>query len=107
MATYKSLENYITEKLQKAFQPKVLSVKNESFRHRVPKDSETHFKVLIVSEHFAPQTLIERHKTVMSLLSEEIKGSIHALSLRLMTISEYKESYVDLTTPNCHKKESM
>ena len=103
--TYKSLKSHITEKLQKAFQPEVLSIKNESFRHKAPEDSETHFKVLIVSKYFAQQTPIERHKAVMSLLSEEMKGPIHALSLQLMTISEYKESYVELNTPNCHKKE--
>lgn len=100
MTVYKSL---ITEKLKKAFQAEVLSVENESFRHNVPLGSETHFKVLIVSECFISQAPIERQRSVMNLLSEEMKGPIHALSLRLMTPSEYKESRFQFHTPNCHK----
>ena len=107
MTIHKLLETQITRKLKKAFQPEILSVENESFRHKVPPGSETHFKILIVSEYFASQTLIERHKFVMNLLSEEIKNPIHALSLRLMTTSEYKESHFEFNTPDCHKKKSV
>ena len=104
MTVYKSL---ITEKLKKAFQTEVLSVENESFRHKVPLGSETHFKVLLVSECFTLQTPIERHRSVMSLLSEEMEGPIHALSLRLMTPSEYKESHFKFHSPACFKIKSI
>ena len=38
--------------LEDAFQPSLLSVENESHRHNVPADSETHFKVVHVAERF-------------------------------------------------------
>jgi len=42
----KPVEKAITSKLNAAFQPEVLIVENESYKHCVPKDSETHFKVI-------------------------------------------------------------
>ncbi len=102
-----SIKLHITKKLKKAFQPEVLLVENESFRHKVPLGSETHFKVLIVSECFTSQTPIERQRSIMDLLSDEMKGSIHALSLRAMTISEYKTSNLKLHTPACYKVKSI
>ena len=102
-----SIKSHITEKLQKAFQPEILLVENESFRHKVPLGSETHFKILIVSECFALQTPIERQRSIMDLLSKEMKGPIHALSLRAMTISEYKASHFKFHTPPCHKVKSI
>ena len=102
-----SLKSHIIEKLEKAFQPEILQVENESFRHKVPLGSETHFKVLIVSECFASQTPIERQRSIMDLLTEEMKDSIHALSLRAMSISEYKISHSKFHTPPCHKAKSI
>ena len=39
-----TVQSEITAALEAAFQPRELSVENESFRHSVPPDSETHFK---------------------------------------------------------------
>ena len=102
-----SIKSFITEKLKKAFQPEILLIENESFRHKVPLGSETHFRVLIVSESFASQTPIERQRAIMGLLNEEMKGPIHSLSLRAMTISEYKASDFKFHTPACHKVKSV
>ena len=41
-----------------------LKIINESFMHNVPKDSESHFKVIIVSDDFKNLSLINRHKLV-------------------------------------------
>ena len=103
----RSVKSVIAEKLKKALQPEVLLVENESFRHKVPVGSETHFKVLIVSECFESQTPIERQRYIMNLLSEDMKGSIHALSLRALTLSEYKASDSKFYTPACHKVKSI
>jgi len=47
------VEIQITDKLKKAFQPLThLQVLNESYMHNVPKGSETHFKVVVVSNTF-------------------------------------------------------
>lgn len=55
----KCVENCIRAKLQKRFNPKVLQLVNESYMHNVPKDSETHFKVVIVSDEFEGMPLIK------------------------------------------------
>ena len=44
------MQRTIESKLTDKFQPAVLQVVNESFKHNVPKDAETHFSVLVVSD---------------------------------------------------------
>jgi BolA protein len=41
--------------LNHAFEPLHLEVINESNRHHVPPNSETHFKVVVVSDKFSDQ----------------------------------------------------
>ncbi|KAL6424195.1 hypothetical protein ACFW04_009806 [Cataglyphis niger] len=55
----KPIENSIKKKLETTLRPLYCNVINESYMHNVPKDSETHFKVVIVSEKFNKQPLIE------------------------------------------------
>lgn len=101
---HKPVETQIIQKLQKAFEPEVLSVKNESPRHNVPPGAESHFAVLLVSDCFVHQTRVQRHRNVMDVLKLELKTAIHALSLRLMTSSEYKEMGQGDGSPPCQKK---
>ena len=42
-----SIENSIKKLLIDAFSPSILSINNESYMHNVPKDSESHFKVVL------------------------------------------------------------
>lgn len=51
-AASKCIESCIRIKLQNRFNPKVLQLINESYMHNVPKDAETHFKVIIVADEF-------------------------------------------------------
>lgn len=86
------LATIIREKLQ-ALNPLKLEIINESNRHRghMEEDSdESHFSILIVSEMFDNLSLLERHRKVKSLLSDELKNKIHALSLKTLTEEEYK-----------------
>ena len=53
---------------------------------------EDHWKATIVSEAFAGQNLIARHRLVMSALAEELKGPIHALTLDVKTPAEIADS---------------
>jgi hypothetical protein len=46
----KSRQERIIEILNKNFNPTYLDVMNESYRHNVPKNSETHFKILLVNK---------------------------------------------------------
>ena len=89
----------IYSKLQGHFVPSVLEVMNESHMHNVPKGSETHFKVVIVSEKFEGRALIARHREVNSLLGDELKSGVHALSIVAKTPSQWTGNVVK--SPTC------
>ena len=90
----------ITEKLQ-ALSPEHLEVINESHMHNVPEGSESHFKVVIVSDDFKDKMLIARHRLVNKALEEELNGSIHALALHTMTIQEWFDKGGAPDSPPC------
>ena len=71
----------IVKKLQDQFNPKHLEIINESHMHSVPKDSETHFKVIVISEFFNKMSLLERHRAVQEVLKDELSSGVHALSI--------------------------
>lgn len=79
----------INDILVDALKPVYLDVINESDQHNVPKGSESHFKVVIVSDDFNGETLIKRHRSVNKLMAELLAGSIHALSLHTHTPEEW------------------
>jgi BolA-like protein 1 len=88
------LEQTIRDKLTAAFEPVVhLDVINESHMHNVPKNSETHFKVVVVSSDFDGMTIIQRHRKVNSVLADELQkeGGIHALSIVAKTPAQWNE----------------
>eukprot|EP01064_Diplonema_japonicum_P005967 TRINITY_DN13942_c0_g1_i1.p1 TRINITY_DN13942_c0_g1~~TRINITY_DN13942_c0_g1_i1.p1 ORF type:complete len:127 (+),score=4.77 TRINITY_DN13942_c0_g1_i1:34-414(+) len=75
----------IETKLSEKFSPISLQVINESHMHSVPKNSETHFKVIVVSEAFEGVKLVQRHRMVNDLLTDELAGPVHALSISAKT----------------------
>jgi BolA family transcriptional regulator, general stress-responsive regulator len=91
----------IESKLKSAFLPQHLEVVNESQNHNVPKGSETHFKVLLVSKAFESKSLVQRHRWVYELLAEEMKGGVHALSLHTHTPEEWIHSPAFRKSPPC------
>ncbi len=68
------VEGRITSKLEAAFSPTHLEVLNESDAHNVPRGSETHFKVIVVSEGFAGVGPLDRHRLVNGALADELSG---------------------------------
>ena len=92
----------IEEKLRETLSPQYLEVVNESHMHNVPEGSESHFKVVLVSEAFGGKSLLARHRLVNSALSEELKGGVHALALHTMTPGEWRDKQGDaLESPPC------
>jgi len=85
-----NVQNSIESKLTKAFSPDYLLVENESHMHNVPAGSEMHFKVQIVSDSFADEMLIKRHRAVNKVLEDELAGQIHALSIHAFTKAEWE-----------------
>ena len=66
----------VRHKLTEAFAPQHLEVINESSGHNVPAGSESHFKVVVVSERFAGQAPLERHRLVNTALADELAGCV-------------------------------
>jgi len=100
-ATAKPIESSIRSKLEEFFEPKYLNVLNESGMHAVPKGSETHFKVIVVSERFVNEPLINRHRLVNKALETELKSGVHALSIIAKTPDQWEGSdkLVDKSPP--------
>ncbi len=85
MSTQETIQNKLVESLA----PTHLEVINESHRHNVPPGSESHFKVVIVSEQFEGQKLVARHRAINALLVDELNNGVHALSLHTKTPAEW------------------
>ncbi|KAK2585273.1 hypothetical protein KPH14_009968 [Odynerus spinipes] len=97
----KPTESLIWEKLKKSFQPTFIDVINESYMHNVPKGSETHFKIVIVSDRFNAKPLITRHRMVHDVLEAELQN-IHALSIVAKTPEQWENSNQTITSsPAC------
>lgn len=79
----------IWDKCVAEFSPVHLQVINESSNHKVPKGSETHFKVIVVSDQFNGVTRVQRARRVMDLLRDEMKAGVHALSTKEYTKEEW------------------
>lgn len=95
------IQNSIENKLQ-TLRPQFLVVANESHKHNVPKGSECHFKVTIVSDEFNGKTPLARHRIVNNILADELAYSLHALALHAMTLEEwFEKSGMPHDSPPC------
>jgi BolA protein len=95
-----SLAERIETKLRAALEPVTLVVENESHMHNVPKGSETHFKVLVVSPAFDGLGRLDRQRKVNALLADEFKSGLHALTMRTLTPAE-GDVAGDFASPPC------
>lgn len=82
----------IKKKLEDKFQPLELQIIDDSHKHEGHAGhdgkGESHFRVLIVSSDFEGLSRVNRQRAVLDTLSEEMKGRIHALSLKCQTPDE-------------------
>ena len=86
-----SVEQDIHHKLSQQFAPVHLEVANESHMHSVPANSETHFRVVLVSAAFDGKRKVARHQQVYAVLGEELEGPVHALALHTYTAEEWQQ----------------
>lgn len=101
-STCKPVQAAIESKLQSALQPDFLEVLNESHMHSVPANSETHFKVSLVSNQFQGKRKVARHQQIYGLLREELAGPVHALALHLYTPGEWQQRHGEVPdSPSC------
>lgn len=106
-----SVQQQLKQVLEAAFAPEHLMVENESHQHAVPPDSETHFKVTLVSGAFEGKRLVARHQAVYGVVGEALKQGVHALALHTYTPDEWHaRAEAAPESPNClggsrHEKE--
>ncbi len=84
------IQEVLERKLHTTFNPIFLQVVNESYMHNVPPGSESHFKVVVVSEQFEGKRLIARHRAINEALADELENQIHALSIHTYTEIEWQ-----------------
>ena len=77
----------IHARLTAAFAPRDLVVEDESEKHRghagYPEGGQSHFRVVLSAEAFAPMSRIARHRAVHAALGPDLIGRIHALALQI------------------------
>jgi len=96
------VEKIIVDKLVGEFNAEVLQVTNESYMHSVPAGSESHFKVVLVTDQFVGKRPVQRHQSIYRLLAEELKGLVHALALHTYTAQEWADKQrMAPDSPNC------
>lgn len=104
---FMQLQALIEKKLREALTPSHLEVINESHMHRTEPGAESHFKVIVVSECFASERLLARHRRVNGLLAEELAGGLHALALHTYTPAEWLGRGEAPRTPSCVGKPGL
>jgi len=70
--------------LKEAFEPDTLGVEDESHLHaghEGARDGRGHFRVLIISEAFRDQNLLNRHRMVYKALGDLMRTDIHAVAI--------------------------
>jgi BolA protein len=74
----------IRQRLNVALQPQALEVIDEGHLHHGhegAKDGRGHFRLRIVSERFAGQSMVQCHRLVYQAMGELMQTDIHALTI--------------------------
>ena len=96
------VQSEIESILAEQFQPQWLEVLNESHMHSVPANSETHFRVVLVSELFTDKRSVARHQAVYRALQPQLDGPVHALALHTYTPQEWAQRQQNAPeSPDC------
>ncbi|WP_207062019.1 BolA family transcriptional regulator [Motiliproteus sp. SC1-56] len=80
----------IEEKVRQGLQVQHLQIENESHLHRGPA-TDSHFKLVVVSDDFEGKRAVARHQQIYGLLAEEMQGPVHALVMHLYTGEEWQQ----------------
>jgi len=86
-----TVQQEIERQLQSSFAPVLMDVANESHQHSVPPNSETHFRVVLVSTTFDGSSRVARHQQVYAALATQLAGPVHALALHTYSPGEWQQ----------------
>ena len=95
----KVVQSALEQALQ-SLTPTHLELLNESHMHAVPPGSESHFKLVIVSDEFEGLNAVKRHQAVYRSLGD-LMQQIHALALHTYSPAEWQASGQAPDSPDC------
>ena len=93
------MQQHLTEQLTIALNPTHLEVINESDNHS-GSATQSHFKLVVVSDYFSELKLIDRHRFINQLFKEEL-NHIHALAMHTYTPDEWEMKNSAPDSPKC------
>lgn len=85
-----TMQQTIEQKMRAAMAIQHLQIENESHLHRGPA-TDSHFKLVVVSDAFEGKRPVARHQMIYGLLAEEMQGAIHALVMHPYTGAEWQQ----------------
>jgi len=101
------IERAIEALIRGKVHPHYLQINNDSNQHRGPRDAESHFSAVIVSDTFAGLSRVERQRRVFGALGD-VMSNIHALSLTTLTVDEWSsQGQHKLELPRCANTSSI
>lgn len=83
----------IQQQLTAALSPTHLELTDDSEQHSSHGGAKQggHFSLIIVSEQFESQSLLQRHRQVHAALADLMKNEIHAISIKAYSPTEYQD----------------
>lgn len=99
---FMSKQQELIDHLQTEFSPHFLQVENESYMHSSGRGSDSHFKIVLVSDKFNGMRKVARHQMIYCLFAQDLANGIHALALHLYTPDEWLQLGQQFpSSPNC------
>ena len=98
------IKKLLEEKMVAFFEPVFLSIENESYKHSSQQKNltESHFKLIVVSNKFINVSQVERHRLIYKLINNLLNNEIHALELHTYTEKEWSTKQHTLpASPQC------
>lgn len=89
-----SVQSTIAHKLTEQLNPEFLEIINQSAEHagHLHGETDSHFKVTIVSSAFTDMRPVARHQKIYKILEVEMNNPVHALVLKTYTREEWNKS---------------
>ena len=84
----------IEQKIREALAASHVEVIDESWKHAGHAGAAAgggHFILSVVSDRFEGISLLDRNRLVFQILDQELKGAIHALTVKAKTPKEWEE----------------